>query len=286
MKVFTPKNLLYCFLGSLIYCLGLNLFIQPAHLYAGGFVGISQLLANILGAFVQTPFNLQPVIYYLLDLILFAFCWKTLGRRMIAVSLTIVTAEALYMALIPIPETPILDETLAAVICGGCIEGIGTAITFYGFGSSGGTDMLGLMLTKRFRNLSVGKVSLAVNFMVYVVAMVRNSVQIAIYSLAAELFCSMMIDRFHKQNNLVSVNIVSDHPREISQFIMNELDRGCTILHGEGAWSGQERLLVISIMSEYELSILKKETARIAPEAFIFIHPNIGVSGDFEKRVA
>ena len=280
------RNLILCLSGSAIYCLGFNLFIVPANLYSGGFIGISQLLSDMVGGAAKFSFNLQPLLYLLLNIPLFLVAFRVLGHRLIRRSVMLVCAETLFLWLIPVPAEPILDETLACVICGGCIEGLGIAITFRGFGSSGGTDMLGLILTQRYPGFSVGRVNLAVNLVVYSVAGIRYSLKTAIYSLAGELFCSLMVDRYHKQNNLVSVNIVSPGYREIADYIMGELNRSCTILEGTGGYSKETKKLLIAIISEYELDFLKKEVNRIDPNAFLFIHPNIDVMGDFEKRLS
>jgi len=283
---FTARNIILCLSGSLVYCLALNILITPAKLYAGGFTGISQLIAGAVGSKVHLKFNLQALIYFLLDVPLFLAGAKTLGKRMVARSFLIVSAETVFMALIPIPEHPVVDETFAAVMLGGSLEGIGSALTFSGFGSSGGTDMLGLILTQKFRKMSVGRVSLAVNAVVYTIAGVYFSLQTALYSLVAEVFCSMMIDRYHKQNNLVCVNIISGRYQMFCKYIIDQLDRGATILEAEGAYTGSERKVVIAIVSEYELELLKKEGETIDPDAFIYIQPSTEVLGEFQKRLS
>lgn len=279
------RNLFLCILGAFIYCCGFNVFIVPANLYSGGFVGISQLITSLIKPIVHVPFNLQSVVYFLTDLPLFLVAFKVLGRKMVGLSLFIVAIESLFMAIVPVPQAPILSETITSVLCGGCIEGIGTAITFRGFGSSGGTDLLGLMLSEKFENLSVGRVNLAVNFFVYTVAGIRFSVETAIYSLMAEICCSLLIDRFHLQNNLVTANIISDHYEEICSFILEKLDRSCTVLNGEGAYSHAPKKLVVTVLSEYEMNILRKWAADRDPDAFIYVTPSVQVIGDFEKRL-
>ena len=171
-------------------------------------------------------------------------------------------------------------------VVGGCLEGIGTSITFRGFGSSGGTDLLGMMLTEKYRKLSVGRVNLAVNACVYLVAGLRYSLQTAVYSLVAEAFSSIMIDRYHKQNNLVTVNVISEQYEAFIQFINVKLDRGATVIDAKGAWSGKPCKVVIAVLSEYELGLLEKEAETIDPAAFIFSNPRTSVFGEFEKRLS
>ena len=206
--------------------------------------------------------------YFCLDVPLFLIGLKILGKASIAFTFLIVLVETLFMNFIPIPDHMVLDNVFAMAVVGGCLEGIGTSITFRGFGSSGGTDLLGMMLTEKYRKLSVGRVNLAVNACVYLVAGLRYSLQTAVYSLVAEAFSSIMIDRYHKQNNLVTVNV------------------GATVIDAKGAWSGKPCKVVIAVLSEYELGLLEKEAETIDPAAFIFSNPRTSVFGEFEKRLS
>ena len=286
MKHLTPKNMLLCLIGTVIYCAAFNTFIVPTHLYASGFVGKSQLISGAIGKVVSVPFNLQAAVYFCLDVPLFLFGLKVLGKSAIANTFVIVAAETFFMSVIPVPEHMMLNNAFAMAVVGGSLEGIGVAVTFRGFGSSGGTDLLGMMLTEKYRKLSVGRVNLFVNFCVYVFAGLRFSFQIAVYSLVAETFSSIMIDRFHKQNNLVTVYIISEKYGDFVRFITDDLDRGATIMDGRGAWSGKGCKVVLTVMSEYELGLLEKEAEKTDPDAFIFSSPGTSVFGEFEKRLS
>lgn len=277
------KNMTFCILGSLIYCIGVNFFINPMNLYSGGFVGISQLL-SILIPFLNI--NNQGTIYFILNIPLFILGIKYLGKRLIGKSIIIIIAESVFLSIIPILDTPLIDDVLTNCIVGGVIEGIGAILTFIGFGSSGGTDILGLAIAKKFKEMGVGKVSLIINIVLYSVCAYEFSFEIAIYSFLTSVFCSFVVDKLHLQNNSVSVNILSNKDEEIANMILTELNRDATVLDGYGMYSKQGKKLIVSIMSEYELMILKRRIPEIDENAFIFIHPNISVVGNFEKRLS
>lgn len=286
MKHYSLKNILLFLAGSFLYCAALNVFIVPAQLYSSGFVGISQLAADALEQVFHSSVNLQPVIYFLLDVPLFLAGMRILGLRSISFTFMIVAVETVFMSIIPVPDHRVIDDVFALAVCGGALEGLGSSLTFRGFGTSGGTDLLGLMLTRKYRKLSVGRVNIAVNLIVYAVAAARNSFQIAVYSLIAEIFASIVIDRYHRQNNLVTVHIISDRTDDFVRYIMRSLDRGATILKAEGAWSGEERRVIVAVLSEYELGLLEKEAEQIDPDAFVFSNPRTDVLGEFEKRLS
>lgn len=279
------KNLSLCILGSLIYCLGFNYFIKCESLYAGGFIGISQLLSLLLKGTKLANYNMQGLIYFVINIPLFIIGLKKFGKRFIGKSIIIIVFESLFLSILP-SSTPLIKETLTNCIIGGCIEGFGTALTFLGFGSSGGTDILGLLLSKNIKTITVGKVSFVINAIVYIICGTLFTFEIAAYSFITSVFCSIVIDKLHQQNNNVSVNIFSKKYSEINDFIVNTLNRDATILNSEGAYSHKNRQLVISIMSEYELKILEKKVREIDEHAFIFVHPNISVMGNYEKRLS
>lgn len=279
------KNLLLCILGSFIYCIGFNFFIKCSNLYAGGFIGISQLLSLFANGTKFESYNIQGIIYFLINIPLFIIGFKKFGKKFIGKSLIIIIAESIFLSVLP-TTTPLIDDTLTNCIIGGCIEGFGSALTFLGFGSSGGTDILGLLLSKKIKNITVGKVSFVTNAIVYTICACLFSFEVAAYSFITSVFCSFVVDKLHQQNNNVSVNIFSKKYKEISDFILNEINRDATILNSVGAYSNKDRQLVISIMSEYELKILEKKVREMDENAFIFVHPNISVIGNYEKRLS
>ena len=280
------KNMILSIIGVIIYSLGVNYFIVPMNLYSGGFVGISQLVLKVLNYFFYVNMNLQGVLYLVFNIPVFIIGYKILGRRIISSSVLIVILESLFLSAIPIPETALVNDTLTATIIGGVLQGIGCVFTFIGFSSGGGTDILGLIFAKKTKKITVGMTSLVVNLVLYTVCAFSQSFEVAVYSLIASLFCSFVIDKYHLQNNCVSVNILSGKYNDIKSFIIDELKRDVTILDGTGGYSNKDKKLLISIMSEYELNELEKRVRVIDENAFIFIHPNVTILGNFEKRVS
>lgn len=279
------KNTLFCVLGSALYCLAVNLFVSPVELYSGGFVGISQLLARFLHTPLATN-TVQSIIYFLINVPMFILALIFLGKRFISKSIVTIVAETLFFALIPIPDAPIVPEILTNCLIAGVLEAFGCILIYVSFGSGGGTDILGMLLVKKFRFLSVGRVSLSINLVVYSISALLFSIDVAVYSLLTSVICSLLIDRLHMQNNSVSVNILSKKYREVSEMILTELRRDATIVECIGAYSEEEKKMVISVMSEYELRLLKRRITEIDNRAFMFINPHVGVMGNFEKRLS
>lgn len=279
-------NFTICCIASVIYCLGVNFFIIPGGLYSGGFTGISQLLSLLARGTRLEPYNIRGILYFILNIPIIILGWRVLGGKpMIKAGFTILLESAL-MSLLPIPKEPIISDALTNTIVGGFFEGIGSGLLYIGYGSGGGTDVIGIVMSQKYRFLTVGKVSLAVNIVVYAVCALVFNPEVAVYSIIAAFCSSLIIDKIHLQNRAVTVNIFTNKDAEIGNWIRDNINRSATIFTGTGVYSGAERRLVISVMSEYEYHRLKHALPELDPTAFANVYKSSAVLGDFEKRLA
>ena len=279
-------NFTICCIASVIYCLGVNFFIIPGGLYSGGFTGISQLLSLLARGTRLEPYNIRGILYFILNIPIIILGWRVLGGKpMIKAGFTILLESAL-MSLLPIPKEPIISDALTNTIVGGFFEGIGSGLLYIGYGSGGGTDVIGIVMSQKYRFLTVGKVSLAVNIVVYAVCALVFNPEVAVYSIIAAFCSSLIIDKIHLQNRAVTVNIFTNRDTEIGNWIRDNINRSATIFTGTGVYSGAERRLVISVMSEYEYHRLKHALPELDPTAFANVYKSSAVLGDFEKRLA
>ena len=279
-------NFTICCIASVIYCLGVNFFIIPGGLYSGGFTGISQLLSLLARGTRLEPYNIRGILYFILNIPIIILGWRVLGGKpMIKAGFTILLESAL-MSLLPIPKEPIISDALTNTIVGGFFEGIGSGLLYIGYGSGGGTDVIGIVMSQKYRFLTVGKVSLAVNIVVYAVCALVFNPEVAVYSIIAAFCSSLIIDKIHLQNRAVTVNIFTNRDTEIGNWIRDNINRSATIFTGTGVYSGAERRLVISVMSEHEYHRLKHALPELDPTAFANVYKSSAVLGDFEKRLA
>ena len=279
-------NFTICVIASLIYCLGVNFFILPGGLYSGGFTGIAQLLSLLSVGTPLEPYNIRGILYFLMNIPIVILGWRVLGGKpMIKAGFTIILESAL-MSLLPIPKEPIISDALTNTIVGGFFEGIGSGLLYVGFGSGGGTDIIGIVMSQKYRMLTVGRVSMAVNIIVYAVCAIVFNPEVAVYSIIAAFCCSLIIDKIHLQNRAVTVNIFTNKEAEIGDWIRDNINRSATIFTGTGVYSGAERKLVISVMSEYEYHRLRHALPDLDPLAFVNVYPSAAVLGDFEKRLS
>ena len=210
-------------IGMLIFSAGINLFIVPANLYNGGVLGISQVLRTVLVRYLHVAAgttDIAGIINMFLNIPLFALAYVFVGKKFFFRTLVCVISQTLFLSLIPIPAVPIVQDSLTASIIGGIFGGTGIGIALQSGGSSGGLDIVGMIFTKRFKGFSVGKVSLSVNAIIYIICAVLFGLPTAVYSIIYSAVNMLMVDRTHAQNiNTEVVIFTKKKPLEIIDYI-------------------------------------------------------------------
>ena len=278
----------YSVIGNLIYCLGFNLLIVPMGLYSGGFMGISQLtglfLTNVLHIPIPASVNLTGIIYFLLNVPLLYMGYRVLGKEFAVKTLVQTGLMSAILVVVPIPETPIVGDYLTSCIIGGIVCGVGCGMILRGRASAGGQDIIGLCCSKKFPNITVGKVTIIINIFVYGVCMLLFNIEIVIYSLIFSTVSSLAIDKVHIQNINTSVMIFTKKTG-ISKAIMEQTGRGVTNWDGEVAYTNKTSHILLVMISKYEVAQIKKIVHSIDPNAFMIFTEGCSVDGNFEKRL-
>jgi len=281
------KNYSLVLLGSVAYCIGINLFIVPANLYNGGVMGISQLLRTFLIQFLNLPasIDLSGIIYFILNIPIMIIAYRDISRSFFFKTITAVVVQTILLSAIPIPVEPIVSDITAASVTGAILCGFGTGITLLAGGSCGGTDTLGIFFAKRYRSLTVGKLSLGINVFIYLICAILFDFEIAIFSVFVSIVGNTVVDRLHAQNIMVTAMIFT-HNHDLRQYIMQELNRGTTYWNGYGGYTDKETDILITAVSKYEISTLRRIVRENDPSSFIILNKNISVLGNFEKRLS
>ena len=148
--------------GSFIYAVGINYFCHAAGLYSGGFLGAGQIIRTLLTTSlgIDFGFDIAGVIYFALNIPVYLLAFRSISGRFGLKSLLCTVCNTLFLSILVPPAEPILYDVLAASILGGIIAGAGIGLMLYDGGSSGGTDILGVYLLKKFPGVSVGKANM------------------------------------------------------------------------------------------------------------------------------
>ena len=275
-------------LGICIYSLGMNLFVVPASLYSGGVMGISQIIRTLL---TQTlglnygDFDIAGILYYLINIPIFIVSWYKLDRMFVIKTVLAVTVMTLMLSIVPV--VPLLgSDTITNCLVGGVINGIGIGLILRSGGTTGGFDLVSLMIMKKHKGFSVGKISLSVNLIVYSLCMVLLSIPTAIYSLVCSVVCTTTIDRVHIQNQDAEVTIITKQsPAALEHEVFSQLNRGVTQLRGVGAYTEEDVNVLYITLSEYELPILRQIIRHFDPHAFVVVKDRVRVFGNYLKKL-
>lgn len=278
----TPRNIVMIILGSVLYALSVNLFITPLKLYAGGIVGLAQLIKTLF--FHSVTFDLAGIINLILNVPLFVIAYTAMSKRMFVLTAVSLAVQTIVFSFAPIPSGPLLDDKLASIIIAGLLGGAGCGAVLTNGGSAGGLDLLGVFLTEKLPKFSVGIMNMSFNAVLYTVCALLFNLETAIYSIIFVVAFGMAIDRFHYQNIEVELMIFTHHP-EVADVIMKKYVRGVTEWDGEGAFTKRETKVLVTVIAKNEEASVKKDILAIDPHAFIIAKEGASVTGGYVKRL-
>ncbi|MBR3161620.1 MAG: YitT family protein [Bacilli bacterium] len=279
------KDLVRVLLGSFLFCFAVNFFVVPNKLYTGGILGLSEILRSIIIEVfkIKTTFDFSGIIYYLINIPLFVFAYKRVGKTFFCRTLFAVSVQTVMLSLLPTER--LVDDTLTNVVVGGLLGGLGVGITLSSGASTGGTDIVGLALAKRDNHFSVGKLGLFINVFIYAIAGLRYGLEIMIYSIIYSAVDSLMIDKMHEQNICSTAFIFcKENPKMINDFIKNDLNRDFTYWYAKGGYSDTRTYIIYTALTKYELIKLERNMKKLNIQTFMVKSEGIGIRGQFEKN--
>ena len=285
-KKFNFRTILFDYsriiLGLSLTALGLDLFLVPNKIAAGGVSGIAVVLHHLLNLPVGGS---MLVMNFFLFIIGFMILGSGFGIRTIISSATLSVLIDTFAWLLP--QKPFTDDLLIAALFGDLLTGIGMAMVFNANASTGGTDIIARILNKYF-NIYIGKALLYIDFIVAAGAGICfQSVDVGMYSLLAVLINCFTIDAFIDTLNVSKkVLIVSDHAPEIAKRAMIDLNRGATFIPVEGGYTGHHSNMLMIVIRPRQTAMLREIVREIDPDAFMIVSKVNQVLGRGFKNIA
>ena len=277
-------DFLMCIVGGVIYSVGLNMLILPFGLYIGNLTGIAKIILETMQMMIPGLQDVTGLILLALNLPLLIIAFSTINRKFFMKTIVTVLTVSVVMMFVPVVAIiPGLDDLLTLSILGGLICGFGVGLSLRAGGSSGGVDILGVLLSLKNPNVSVGRVSLIISLIVYVYALFTSPPVILVYSVIFTIIYTQVVDKVHYQNVKISVMVVSKN-KEILQYIIDETHRSATYWNGQGAYSGDDVLVINTVVSKYELLRLRRGIIELDPQAFIIENNSVNVTGYFPSH--
>ena len=159
-------------------------------------------------------------------------------------------------------------------------------MTLSASGSGGGTDIIGILISMRNRNLSVGKIGGAINIVIYAICGLLYGLPTMIYSIIYTVIASIVVDNTHEQNICSYVMIFTkDKTKTIINFIKEELQRDATYWDAKGGYNNEKVNIIYSALSKYEMQRLERHLKELDKNAFMIKSEGIGIEGNFKKSL-
>lgn len=260
-------------LSSVLVACGFKLLLIPQKLLSGGVSGVAMIIGYASGWDIAW-------LYFVLNAPILIWGYAVLGKRFIAFSVVSVFLTSLAMKVIP--EMTLTEDRLLACVFGGVLVGFGSGLTLRFGGSTGGFDVAASIVS-RFRDLPVGLLIAALNTLVIAVdGWLRKDWDAVLYSMLSIYVTGKFIDLVHTPHRKVTAFIVTNRTTELAARLL-ELPRGVTILKTRGAFTSEERDLLMTVTTRYELAELRKTIKSVDHKAFVNIVQTVDVIGQFRR---
>ncbi len=278
------KNNIADFLGLIFGCilisLGINIFFKPNNIAPGGLSGLSVIISNITG--FQTS-----VVMLCMGIPLLIFSIKILGKKdaiktfigMMILSICLTLTNSLS-------NLSIVEDILLSSIYGALLLGSGLGIVFRVDGSTGGTDLIALILHKLIPSIPIAKFLIMIDgLVVFSSGVINQNVETALYSAISLYIIVKVIDAVIEGFDYSKAfMIITNKEEELKNIIVNDIKRGVTILNGKGGYTNDNKSILLVVVKRNQEVFLKKLVKKIDESAFIIVSDVHEVLGEGFKE--
>lgn len=261
------------FIASILYAISMNMFFIPHKMISGGFAGIGMIIGYLTHANIGT-------LIFVLNIPLFYFSYKYLGKKITYLTIYFIAVSTIAMAVIPVQQ--LSSDILLSSIFGGILCGASTGIIFRYASSTGGFDIIGLLVAKR-RDISIGELIFIFNSLLLVVAGFIFGWDITLYTLISRFVVGKVTDTIHTKHIKLTVMIVTEQGATVKQTLLNQCIRGITMVDAVGAYTDHVKKVIYTVITRYELGEVKRLVREVDPTAFINITETVEVVGRFKR---
>ena len=280
MKTYTWRrqlgSALNILLASTVYAVGFNWCYVPNNIAFGGLTGVSQIVNHFL------PWAPIGTVVIILNIPLFLLGWRLLGGRLLLTSLFAMAATSVAIDVLDsLYQFRPMDPVLACIF-GGVLIGGSLGVICQQGATTGGTDLIARLLKLPLPWLPMGKLLLCIDLAVIVaVAVVFQRLDSALYGVVSIYISTLVMDGvLYGLDTAKVAYVISERPAEIVAAIQMDMDRGVTILKGQGAWSGEEKQVLLVAFKQRQIVSLKRTVKELDPTAFLIVCEAHEILGD------
>lgn len=262
------KEYIWIIFGTILLTAGVYFFKIPNGFATGGVSGIGTILGKC--APVLTSAQWIMVINIALLFVGFIFLGKMNGVRTVFCSLLFSFLTYIFEIIVPISQ-PLTNQPLLELAYAMLLTSAGSAIIFNNMASSGGTDIVALIL-KKYTQLNVGKALLAVDFLIACCSFITFGIQAGLFSMLGLFSKAFLVDEIIESiNSCKYFVVVTDKEKKVSEFILKKNHHGATITQGVGSYTNSPKSVIHTVCKRIEAIRLRREIKLIDPHAFIII---------------
>ncbi|MGG2016227.1 YitT family protein [Bacillus sp. S10(2024)] len=273
------KKLVVVIIAGLLNAIGMNLFLTPAKVYASGFAGLSQLLSQVLGDFLSIHIS-TGVLFSLFNIPVVILAWKKVGKSFTFFSFLSVAFMTLFLEIVPVKA--VSHDIILNAIFGGVISAVGVGLALKFGASTGGLDIIAMILS-RVKDKPVGTYFFLFNAIIITLAGYLYGWEKALYTLVTLYVSSRIIDAIHTRHVKITALIVTKNGAEVRKAIHERLVRGITTVPATGAFTNENKEMLMIVITRYELYELERIIKKVDPGAFTNVLETVGVFGLFRK---
>lgn len=272
-------DILFYIIGSIVYAVAIAMFISPANISPGGFTGVALIINFLLGLPVGATMLLLniPLIFISLK----RFGWRFIVGTAIAtpiMSLSIDIGERFIRAF--------YGDIMLCAIFGGILSGVGLGLVLLRGATTGGMDIIGKLINDKYPHFSIGRIILLGDAVVIALsAVIYKNFSNALYSAVTVFISSVVVDKILSGADRGKlIYVVTDKAKEISRNIINEVGRGVTKIRATGAYSGEERQILMCAVRAHQVATVNSIVKAFDEKAFIIICDSGEIRGNGFKQ--
>ncbi len=258
------RKMFFLTLGPFIAAFALEVFLVPNNIIDGGIVGISIILSYL------TKLNLGLLIF-VINIPFFLLAFSKIGKKFVIQTFYAIGMLSLFLNMFSMYNHPVSNDLLLSTVFGGIVLGTGVGLVLKNEGSLDGTEIMSLVLSKKF-GFSVGEWIMTFNIFIYGASGLVFGWNRAMYAVLTYFIAFRVIDVvLEGLNSAKSIRVISDKAHEIGDELLEKLDLGVTYIKGVGAYSGAEKTIIYCVVSRLEMARMKEIIKNIDPSAFISV---------------
>lgn len=264
--------------GTIVMAVSIVCFLAPHMLAPGGVTGLAIVIEKITGIDISITNLVLNVPLFIIGILILG---KSFGAK------TFYATFALSFFINIMPSYYTTDNVLLAAIFGGVLMGIGLGIVFKSGGTTGGTDLAGAILHKFYKGISTSSFMMFIDILVVISAgLVNRKLETMLYSIITLYILVKVIDQIIEGFGYAKAFfIISSKPDELGKIILNEINRGVTVLKGRGMYTGKDREVLLCVANRAQIAKLKEVVSSVDNKAFVMVTDVHEVLGEGFKEI-